>query len=266
MRTRNIVIVGVFICLGVFAATIGTIDAASDYVNNWLRTNVAGSSDGLSLKIESTSSDTLTKDFATTNTIEDIQNLSRTTTGTPAIGIGGSIGIGVETTVGNVEEGIRLAAVVVDETGATEDFSFDVMEMIAGAAAAKTFSIANGIVTTKGGATLDNTTAATELLITETNIQLSGIINLEGGNVVVNNDSGDYDFIVETDDVADALSVDAGLDAVLLGTGLVPDFKTADPCGSGFPEGSIFYNDTGNILCFCDGTNDLKISDGNACF
>jgi hypothetical protein len=48
--------------------------------------------------------------------------------------------------------------------------------------------------------------------------------------------------------------------------GLIPDAVTSDPCGSGFPEGSIFYNTTGNIMCFCDGTNDLKISDGAACF
>lgn len=48
--------------------------------------------------------------------------------------------------------------------------------------------------------------------------------------------------------------------------GIVPAFKTADPCGSGFPEGAIFYNDTANVLCFCDGTNDLKVSDGSACF
>lgn len=49
--------------------------------------------------------------------------------------------------------------------------------------------------------------------------------------------------------------------------GLVPKFETGDPCaGSGYAEGAIFYNDTANVLCFCDGSNDLKVSDGSACF
>lgn len=41
---------------------------------------------------------------------------------------------------------------------------------------------------------------------------------------------------------------------------------TADPCGT-YPEGSIFYNDTSNYYCFCDGTNDVQLhSPGTACF
>jgi hypothetical protein len=53
---------------------------------------------------------------------------------------------------------------------------------------------------------------------------------------------------------------------VTFAQGIVPDAVTSDPCGSGYPEGAIFYNDTANVLCFCDGTNDLKIVDGSACF
>ena len=41
---------------------------------------------------------------------------------------------------------------------------------------------------------------------------------------------------------------------------------TADPCGT-FPEGSIFYNDTSNYMCYCNGTDDVKMSDDTtACF
>ena len=42
---------------------------------------------------------------------------------------------------------------------------------------------------------------------------------------------------------------------------------TGDPCASGEPEGSIFYNDTSNYMCFCDGTNDVQMHDPTtACF
>jgi hypothetical protein len=49
--------------------------------------------------------------------------------------------------------------------------------------------------------------------------------------------------------------------------GIVPDAVTADPCGSGYPEGAIFYNSTANVLCYCSASNaDLKVSDDSACF
>ena len=49
--------------------------------------------------------------------------------------------------------------------------------------------------------------------------------------------------------------------------GIKPISVTADPCGSGYPEGTIFYNDTGNYMCYCDGTNDVQLhSPATACF
>lgn len=47
---------------------------------------------------------------------------------------------------------------------------------------------------------------------------------------------------------------------------IIPQKVVSDPCSSGEPEGGIFYNDTGNFWCGCDGTNDIKLSDGSACF
>ena len=44
---------------------------------------------------------------------------------------------------------------------------------------------------------------------------------------------------------------------------------TADPCGdtTNYPESTIFYNDTSNYYCFCDGTNDVQMHDpSTACF
>ncbi|HBA72328.1 MAG TPA: hypothetical protein DCZ63_09115 [Geobacter sp.] len=41
---------------------------------------------------------------------------------------------------------------------------------------------------------------------------------------------------------------------------------TSDPCPT-IGEGSIFYNDTGNYMCYCNGTDDVKMSDDStACF
>jgi len=49
--------------------------------------------------------------------------------------------------------------------------------------------------------------------------------------------------------------------------GILPDAVTADPCGSGYPEGAIFYNTTSNYMCYCNGTNDVKMADDTtACF
>ena len=48
---------------------------------------------------------------------------------------------------------------------------------------------------------------------------------------------------------------------------IIPTKVTADPCTAGAPEGGIFYNDTSNYFCFCNGTDDVKMSDGStACF
>lgn len=52
---------------------------------------------------------------------------------------------------------------------------------------------------------------------------------------------------------------------VLVG-GFIPKKVTADPC-TAMPEGSIFYNDTSNYLCYCNGSADVKMSDDTtACF
>jgi len=47
---------------------------------------------------------------------------------------------------------------------------------------------------------------------------------------------------------------------------IVPDKVTADPCTSG-QEGGIFYNNTSNYWCGCNGTDDVKLTDNTtACF
>jgi hypothetical protein len=49
--------------------------------------------------------------------------------------------------------------------------------------------------------------------------------------------------------------------------GILPTKVTADPCGTEYPEGTLFYNDTSNYFCYCDGTNDVQMHDpSTACF
>ena len=69
-------------------------------------------------------------------------------------------------------------------------------------------------------------------------------------------------------DIADTIFANSSSLNVTVVGGLTLAKVTADPCGdtNAYPEGSIFYNDTGNYWCGCDGTNDIKLSDGNACF
>jgi hypothetical protein len=47
---------------------------------------------------------------------------------------------------------------------------------------------------------------------------------------------------------------------------IVPQKATSDPCTAG-REGGIFYNDTSNYWCGCNGTDDVKLTDNTtACF
>ena len=96
----------------------------------------------------------------------------------------------------------------------------------------------------------------------------TGLLETDGLTVTFNQAGADVDFTIETDDNTAAFVVDGGDDTVTVDTGLVVSFKTADPCtGADFPEGSIFYNSTANILCYCSAANaDLKVADDAACF
>ena len=49
------------------------------------------------------------------------------------------------------------------------------------------------------------------------------------------------------------------------GMGFTTNAVTADPCGT-YGIGAVFYNSAKNVLCFCDGTNDLEVHDNSACF
>lgn len=153
----------------------------------------------------------VSEESAVTNTLYEVESVTHTTSGTPANGIGVKKTWTQETSASNNEDVGYFGWEVTDTTAASEDASFVVGNMAAGAAAAQVLEVTSvGVVELVGAATLDNATAATELNITETNIQLTGAIDMEGGNVKINEDSGDYDFAIETDSTDDAFSIDSG--------------------------------------------------------
>jgi hypothetical protein len=228
MKRRDKIILALLFC-GLFVGlSLPHVDAANDFVSQWLQDNARNSSDGYELVVEFDPGGTIAGDFATTDSVEQVLDLQRTTTGTPANGIGGSLDFTVETSAGNNEIGARIGAVTTDVTGTSEDFDIVFYVMDAGAAAAEVARwTSDGILTLEGSATLDNSTSATELNITETTVQLTGAVNADGGITTINQDSGDFDFVVESDDTADALKVDAGIDTVQFGSWSAYNIVTA---------------------------------------
>lgn len=70
-------------------------------------------------------------------------------------------------------------------------------------------------------------------------------------------------------DIADVIFGNSSSLNVTVMAGMTLAKVTADPCGdtNAFPEASVWYNDTADILCICDGGgDDVKVSDGSACF
>lgn len=64
-----------------------------------------------------------------------------------------------------------------------------------------------------------------------------------------------------------SLRIDANGNLIALSGGVQPESVTADPCAD-MTEGSMFYNDTSDYMCYCSGASktDLKVSDDTACF
>lgn len=77
--------------------------------------------------------------------------------------------------------------------------------------------------------------------------------------------AGTAEFTVSDNAFADAFVVDSDGNAVFAGP-VQAGKVAADPC-SGQPEGAMFYNDTSNYYCYCDGTNDVQLHNpAVACF
>lgn len=102
------------------------------------------------------------------------------------------------------------------------------------------------------------------------------MIHSETGNGLgISTDNGDISFY--TNFLGKAMTILNASKNVGIGTAspvsklevnglIVPDKVTADPCTAG-QEGAVFYNDTSNYWCGCNGTDDVKLTDNTtACF
>lgn len=233
---------------------------------------------------------TVDEPSAATNTVVDILKISHSTSGTAANGIGTGLAFEGEDDGGAVQVGMTIDMVSTDVTAASEDYDLAIGLMDGGTAAAERWRVDSGGVITQSAAS-----AATNAVVDVMNIKHntsgtaaagigSGItftvetgaandeilasIDVSASDVTGASEDGEMIFSTMTAGAAATEKMrihDTG--EVEFQKGILPDAVTADPCsGAGFPEGSIFYNTTDNVLCFCDGTNDLKIVDGAACF
>jgi hypothetical protein len=223
-----------------------------------------------------------------TNTVVDILTIGHSTSGTAANGIGTGVAFQTEDNGGAVQTGMTLDAVTTDATAASEDYDFVVSLMDGGTAAAERFRIDSGGIITQSAES-----AATNAVVDVLNIK-HGTTGTEaagiGIGILFTQETGAVDEIIASIDAVASDVTGASEDGEIVFStmtagaaatekmrihdtgevefqkGVLLDAVTADPCGSGYPEGSIFYNTTGNIVCYCDGTNDLDLTDGSACF
>lgn len=151
-----------------FARTVysdGTnIRAADDVVSSIPDGSVAYSSGGVltgtaGLTYNGTLLDVLAT-TAATNTATEVLRLDSQSSGTPAVGIGTSIGFAAETAAGNTEIGMVISAITTDVTGGSEDFAFVLKLMAAGAAATEIARITStGVMTLDGDSVITGRTA-----------------------------------------------------------------------------------------------------------
>jgi hypothetical protein len=233
---------------------------------------------------------TVDEPSSATNTVVDIFKISHSTSGTAANGIGTGLAFEGEDNGGAVQVGMTLDMVSTDVTAASEDYDFVLGLMDGGTASAERFRVDSGGIITQSAES-----AATNAVVDVLNIK-HGTSGTEaagiGIGILFTQETGAVDEILASIDVVASDVTGASEDGEIIFStmtagaaatekmrihdtgevefqkGVVMDFVTADPCtGAGFPEGSLFYNSTANILCYCSASNaDLKVADDAACF
>ena len=117
---------------------------------------------------------------ALTNSVQNVFDVKHTTTGTPANGIGAGLTFTQETSAGNNETGMIFQALTTDVTGGSEDFSFILKLMKAGAAASTALSVTStGVLTLVNDETIDNTVNGT-ITYTATTHAFTGAATVSG--------------------------------------------------------------------------------------
>jgi hypothetical protein len=126
---------------------------------------------------------TIDKDDSTTNTILYPLSVRRTTSGSPAVGIGTGLQFITETSGNNFEAGTIFESVTSSVTPTAENFAFVLKVMTGGAAAAQVLRAVNNLITV--GAVNTNTTITTQgtgnLTLNTNNGTNSGTINITSG-------------------------------------------------------------------------------------
>lgn len=102
----------------------------------------------------------VTATTAATNTATEVLRLDSQSSGTPAAGIGTSLGFATETAAGNTELGMVISAITTDVTAGSEDFAFVLRLMAAGAAASEIARITSvGAMTLAGDSVITGRSA-----------------------------------------------------------------------------------------------------------
>ena len=130
----------------------------------------------------------VSEESALTNTVQEIMSLTHTTSGTPANGIGLEWVATQETSANNSEDVGAVQFYMSDTTATSEDASFGVELMAAGAAKAEVLTVSS-----------------------------VGALAIDSG-FTANADEDDSDSQISSDNVTDAFKVDAGTDRVDIGT------------------------------------------------
>jgi len=113
----------------------------------------------------------ITCDDASTNSVINLLTLERTTSGTPAVGVGTGIALNTETSASNVETGALIESVSTDVTATSEDFDLRFSTMAAGAAAAERLIVNSDGITVCGTRITTAPTGGKVLIGTGTNAQ-----------------------------------------------------------------------------------------------
>jgi len=204
-------------------------------------------------------------EFASTNTVVNLFTIRRTSSGTPATGIGAGWDVEVETVAGN-EIGAEFEVVTTDVTSGSEDFDFVIKLMAAGAAAAEVIRFTSAGQVILGSGTFDDfldednmASDSASALASQQSIKayvdssVAGLSTDLADALAADNATDGNDIVVTAGDVitTDTINETTGASGVTIDSLLVKDGAVS------FDSGTNFLDD------YEEGTFTPGISDGS---